>query len=41
MPDTTQAEASDELVTLGSTLRSIDEAARTVDFIASTDAGDT
>lgn len=41
MPDTTQAEASDELVTLGITLRSIDEAARTVDFIASTDAVDT
>ena len=41
MPDQTQAEASDELVTLGITLRSIDEAARTVDFIASTDAVDT
>lgn len=41
MPDTTQAEASEELVTLGITLRSIDEAARTVDFIASTDAVDT
>lgn len=41
MPDQTQTEASDELVTLGITLRSIDEAARTVDFIASTDAVDT
>lgn len=41
MPETIQAEASDSLVSLGITIKAIDEAARTADFVASTDAVDT